>query len=35
MSVESEVKRAEVSKQQKFAEDLMIDIAKERKIADE
>jgi len=35
MSVESEAKRAEVSIQQKFAEDLMMDIAKERKNADE
>lgn len=35
MSVESEVKRAEVSKKQKEAEELMIFIAKERKAADE
>lgn len=35
MSVESEVKRAEVSKKQKEAEELMIYIAKERKAADE
>jgi len=35
MSAESEIKRAEVSKQQKVCEDLMINIAKERKNADE
>jgi dynein heavy chain len=35
MSAESEIKRIEVSKQQKVCEDLMINIAKERKNADE
>jgi hypothetical protein len=35
MSAESEIKRAEVSKQQKVCEDLMVNIAKERKNADE
>ena len=35
MSGESEIKRAEVSKQQKVCEDLMVHIAKERKNADE
>jgi len=35
MSLESEVKRAEVSKKQKEAEELMLFIAKERKAADE
>jgi dynein heavy chain len=35
MSAESEIKRIEVSKQQKVCEDFMINIAKERKNADE
>jgi len=35
MSAASEIKRAEVSRQQKVCEDLMINIAKERKNAEE
>jgi hypothetical protein len=35
MAKESEIKRSEVSRQQKVCEDLMISIAKERKNADE
>ena len=35
MAAEAEIKRIDVSKSQKAAEDLVINIAKERKIADE
>jgi dynein heavy chain len=35
MTAESEVKRAEVSKQQKVCEDLMISMSKEQRNADE
>jgi hypothetical protein len=35
MAAEAEIKRIDVSKAQKQCEDLVINIAKERKIADE